>query len=164
MHYEPFSNGVTTGRCCKMTGTSLNTSNLYYVIKWYLSTEDSTICELMWCLMGGYSHVKTYGDVPPKRVSFHQKSLDKAPILVKKKILTIGFYITKIAKNWGRKTLRNWSRFAKIVKNTVKSAIFEGEKSLGMGKGFRLHTDQKIIWVPHLEGLIIQSFSLSFNV
>ena len=33
---------------------------------------------------GEYSHV-AYGDVPPKRVDFHQKSLDMCPILVKKK-------------------------------------------------------------------------------
>ena len=31
---------------------------------------------------GGYSHVKAYGDVPPKWVIFQQKSLDMGPILL----------------------------------------------------------------------------------
>ena len=56
----------------------------------------------------GYSHVKAYGDVPPKWVTFSPK------------ILSHGSHFTKIAKKckisrfWGSKTFRNGSQVAKI--------------------------------------------------
>ena len=48
---------------------------------------------------GGYSHVKAYGDVPPKWVTFSPKSLDMGPILVKKS-LEEGPISQKLRKKW----------------------------------------------------------------
>ena len=73
------------------------------------------------CLTGGrgrFSHVKAYRDVPPKWVSFHQESLDKGPILVKK-------------------ILRRGPHFTKIAEKNYKIAVFEAEKSLEMGPDLR---------------------------
>ena len=55
----------------------------------------------------------------PNGFVFHQKSLDKGPILVKKKTLRRGLHSTKIAKQ------------------NVKSAVFEAEKPLNMGPDLR---------------------------
>ena len=58
--------------------------------------------------------------MPPKWVTFHQKSLDMGPILVKKS-LEEGLISQKLQKTckisrfWGKKPLRNESRFAKIT-------------------------------------------------
>ena len=93
--------------------------------------------------------------MPPKWVTFHQKSLDMGPILVKKS-LDEGLISQKLQKTCKisrfqvevEKTLRNESRLAKIaIKKKKKKKIdqrvfFEGEKSLDMGRGFRL-------WATH---------------
>ena len=103
----------------------------------------------------GYSHVKAYGDVLPKWVTFLPKFLDMGPILVKK-ILRRGFHFTKIEKSkiscfWGRKILTNGSWCAKISRKKSYQLVFfffffEGEKSLDMDRGFRpqaAHPHQK---------------------
>ena len=77
--------------------------------------EDSEGKKFIWSR--GYSHVKAYGEVPPKWVNFYQKSLDMDPIFVK-----------KILKG---------SHFTKFVEKNVKSAIFEVKKPLEMGLDFR---------------------------
>ena len=60
----------------------------------------------------------------PNVLVFHQKSLDNGPIFVKK-ILKRGSHFTKIA-----------------TKKNVKAAVFEAEKPLEMGKGFRPRASQ----------------------
>ena len=89
----------------------------------------------------------------PNGLLFHQKSLDKDSILVKK-ILRRGPISPKLQKNWkiwhlrGKKTLRNRSQFAKISEKQSKSAIFWWRKIL-RGFGPRGRTPhQKIIQIP----------------
>ena len=81
-----------------------------------------------------YSHVKAYGEVPSKWVTFlskilrhgsyfDQKSLEEGPISQKLQ------NTCKISRFWGRdKNLRKWSWFAKVSKKKkkkiVKSAAF----------------------------------------
>ena len=76
---------------------------------------------------GGYSHVKEYRAVPPKLgyfLLFHQKSLDTGPILVKKSLEEDPISQKLQQKKKGvksaifevEKTLRNESRFVKILK------------------------------------------------
>ena len=78
----------------------------------------------------------------PNGLLFHQKSLHIGPILSNKS-LEEGPITHKLQKNckishfWGRKSLRNGSRFAKKFENTVKSAVFWGRKILRYGYGFQ---------------------------
>ena len=67
---------------------------------------------------GGYSHVKAYGDVPPKWVTFSAK-------------------ILRHGSHFGQKILRRGSHFKKIAEKIVKTAIFEVQKPLEMGPGLR---------------------------
>ena len=78
----------------------------------------------------------------PNRLTYHQKSLDMGPTLVKKIFRKdpISQNCEKIGKNsclWGRKPLRNGSQFAKISKKIIKSAFCGRKKWVNMGKGFR---------------------------
>ena len=69
----------------------------------------------MMSVWGGYSHVKAYEDVPPKWVSFSPK-------------------ILRQVFHFGQKNpYRRGSRFTRIAKQNVKSALFEAEKSSTMG-------------------------------
>ena len=68
----------------------------------YCTMYQSILAGLMTHIPRGvYSHVKAYGDVSPKWVTFLEKSLDMGPILFKK-ILRRGSHFTKIAKKNGK--------------------------------------------------------------
>ena len=74
-----------------------------------IQRSDKRLGSGVLCLDRGYSHVKTYGDVPPKWVTFFtKKSLDMGPILFKK-------------------SLQEGPMSQKLRKINVKSAIFEVE-------------------------------------
>ena len=94
----------------------------------------------------GYSHVKAYGDVPPKWVAFSPKILRHGSHFVQKKPLEEGPISQKFSANKMKfeveKPLKNRSRFAIIWEKTVKSAVFffnqpffEGEKEKPSDKG-----------------------------
>ena len=110
---------------------------------------------------GGCSHVKAYGHVPPKSITFSPKILRHGFHICQKKSLDLeeGPISQKLREKknrkighfWGRKTLTNLSQFAKISKNPSNQPFFEGEKSLDVGKGFRqraAHPPSKMIRVP----------------
>ena len=126
------------------------------IITFDVSLSKSCIKGLNFCLIShagvgwGYSHVKAYRDVPPKWVSFFTQGPFQS-----KKFLEEGPISPKVQKNCkishfsGRKTLRNGSQLAKILKKkkinqSIKSATFQGEKSLQMGRGFRLRAAHPI--------------------
>ena len=109
-----------------------------YLIRWnwILCTKDSAsyeqdflgsswtnfhiICQQTLSGGWGYSHVKAYGYVPPRWVTFSQK-------------------ILRHGSHFGVKILRRGSHFTKIAgkKKMVKSTVFEVEKPLVMGSDLR---------------------------
>ena len=92
---------------------------------------------------GGYSHVKAYGDVPPKWVTFSAKILRHGSHFAQKKSLEEGPISQKSRKNRKishfevEKPLEMGPDLQKIRKKALNQPFFEGEKSLDMGKGFR---------------------------
>ena len=70
---------------------------------------------------GGYSHIRHMGMCCPNGLLFHQKSLDRGPILVKK-ILTRGSHLKKNCE--------------KIVKSTVFEAENPMEVTYDSGGGY----------------------------
>ena len=69
----------------------------------------------------------------PNGLLFHQKSLGMGPILVLKRCIEEGPISQKLSKtykislSWGRKPLRNGSRYAKILKNSQNSHFLRGK-------------------------------------
>ena len=93
---------------------------------------------------GGVTHMLRHtGMCRPNGLLFYQKSLDMGPTLVKKiRKRWVPFHKIckkncKISRFWGRKTLRNGSRFGQISKKLSIQLFFEWEKSSDMGRGFR---------------------------
>ena len=100
----------------------------------------------------------------PNGLVFYQKSLDKGLILVKK-ILTKISVPPKLEKKSAEKTLEMGLDLRIFKKKPLKSAIFECEKSLEMGKGFRprprtthlVKKKEKLSTPPHSQQTGIQS-------
>ena len=117
----------------------------FYLQPWRQLNPGDTPIIWRWrgCKPGGYSHVKAYGDVPPKWVAFSPKILRHGSHFKKKKSLEEGpisknlWKNCKISRFWGRKILRNGSQFAKISKKLSIQPFFEWKKSLDMGRVFR---------------------------
>ena len=102
----------------------------------------------------GGTHMLRHTEIcRPNGLLFHQKSLDKGPILVQKNLLKeegpISQKMQKFWKTsyfWGRKTLWNGSRFAKISEKQSDQLLFLREKNLQIWVGVSdlgLHTRQK---------------------
>ena len=92
---------------------------------------------------GEYSHVKAYGDVQPKWVTFSAKILRHGSLFAQKKYLEEGPILQKSWKNCKisqfevEKPLEMGPDFRKFWKKALNQPFFQGEKSLDMGKGFR---------------------------
>ena len=116
----------------------------------FFLTEEKTSLKCSVGCCGGYSHVKVYGDVLQKRVSFYKKSLHMSPILVKKS-LEVGPISRKLQKRKYKishflrlKIPLEWVQICKNWEKQYNWLFSEIEKSLDIGKGFRPTTAHSI--------------------